>query len=576
MSTETKSKKVHSIRFELVLPTTILFVLFTLAMSLTAYFTYSNNVTKQTINQIKTMSQQVLSNYDTYFESVITISENVQVKIDNIDLNLTSQKSSTSNYFDEVMSFKSEIKNMAIFDTNGQKIVSNAKYYTINENDDTGWLNDAISDPLINIFSRVENTQGSYFFTLSKYVNYNKGSNQGVLRIDFDFKKIISLISQTDLGTGGHISIYDGNYNIVYSSQTDITDEETNQVKSLVMGVKSISLDQDYVLFASTITNTTWRVAIFTNNSGLKTALTSFLFIMLTLAIVVITIFVVFIFIISNSISNPLRQLQNEMIKVENLNYVVDPSIEVNGSKEVQNIEHSFNQMMTRIKELMGKVLEEQEEQRKSELKALQNQINPHFLYNTFDSIIYLIDKGENDKAEEMIVALSKFFRISVSKGKNIIPLEKEIEHAKYYLQIQKLRFGEAFSYDINVDPELYKYYVIKLILQPIIENAIGHGISEMSDKTGKITINGYIKDGLIMLDVIDNGYGILPEKINEIYASFNDKNVHNGVGIKNVYERIRIYYGEKANINITSVLDAGTTVSIIIPVEGAINNEEK
>jgi Putative regulator of cell autolysis len=187
-----------------------------------------------------------------------------------------------------------------------------------------------------------------------------------------------------------------------------------------------------------------------------------------------------------------------------------------------------------------------------------------------------MIDEGKNDEAEEMIVALSKFFRISVSKGHNIIPLESEIDHAKYYLTIQKLRFGDSFEYKFNIDQKLYKYYVIKLILQPIIENAIGHGIKESPSDKNLILINGYEENGLIKLEVIDNGYGILPEKVQEIYDSFHDKNIHNGVGLKNVYERIRIYYGEKADLKIESILDSGTKITIIIPVEGALKNEEK
>ena len=141
---------------------------------------------------------------------------------------------------------------------------------------------------------------------------------------------------------------------------------------------------------------------------------------------------------------------------------------------------------------------------------------------------------------------------------------------------IQKLRFGDTFEYKFNVSQKLYQYFVIKLILQPIIENAIGHGLKDSSVEKNIITVNGFLDGDLIKLEVIDNGYGILPEKVKEIYDSFNDKNIHNGVGLKNVYERIRIYYGEKADIKIESELDVGTKITIIIPVEGALKNEEE
>lgn len=571
-----RNRKPHSLRFKLIVPTTALFIIFSLGMTLAVYFSYSNDLTTQTLTQIKSMSQQVLSNYNTYFESVIDVSNNLQVRVDNIDLGNYFLASSTSQYFDDVLSFKDEIKEIGIYDGNGNLIVSNSNNRNETVDVSESWFQMAVANPLINIFSRVDKFENNYFFTMSKYISYNKGYNNAILKIDFDFKKIINLIAQTDLGSGGHITIYDNYYNIVYTSAETIPEVESTAVKSLIMGIQQVRLDNDLVLFASTITNTTWRVAIFTNNDGLDITLRTFLVIVFSISFALIIIFTFIVVLLSNSITNPLRELQKEMTKVENFNYEITKSKMVEGSIEVNELSKSFSQMMTRIKELMQKVVVEQEEQRKSELKALQNQINPHFLYNTFDSVIYMIDKGENEKAEEMIVALSKFFRISVSKGRNIIPLEKEIEHAKYYLQIQKLRFGDTFTFNFNVDQKLYNYNVIKLILQPIIENAIGHGIDERGDSIGNININGYEEDGLIYLEIVDNGFGILPEKIKEIYASFDDSTIHNGVGLKNVYERIRIYYGSEANIKIESELDVGTKITIIIPVKGALKNEEE
>ncbi len=573
-----KSKKTHSTRFLLIVPTTVLFIVFDIALSIVAFFVYSNNVTTLTMNQVNTMSQQVLSNYNTYFESAILVSDNIQIEVDNLDLNNVTSKATVRKYFDDTLTFKEEINHISLYSITGDFLTSNTKYVPPQSSVTTAdWFSRAYSNPLINIFSRVDGTGGAYYFTLSKYINTNKGDSNAILRISFDFSKILNLISSTDLGNGGHVSIYDNYYGIVYTSSSSINDNETNLVKSLVMGIKPVKLDTDYILYVSTISQTSWRVAIFTNNEGLSITLRNFIITISLLATAIAIIFAFVMWMVSNSITKPIRTLQQEMIKVEGLNYVVgSDNLVMHGSQEVIDLQNSFNQMMARIKELMNKVIEEQDEQRKSELKALQNQINPHFLYNTFDSIIYMIDEGKNDEAEEMIVALSKFFRISVSKGHNIIPLESEIDHAKYYLTIQKLRFGDSFEYKFNIDQKLYKYYVIKLILQPIIENAIGHGIKESPSDKNLILINGYEENGLIKLEVIDNGYGILPEKVQEIYDSFHDKNIHNGVGLKNVYERIRIYYGEKADLKIESILDSGTKITIIIPVEGALKNEEK
>lgn len=278
---------------------------------------------------------------------------------------------------------------------------------------------------------------------------------------------------------------------------------------------------------------------------------------------------------IVKQVTYPLYRLQSEMNKVRDLNYEEKKKVYRKGNKEIVQLEDTYNEMMKRIRDLAEKIVQEQENQRKSELKALQNQINPHFLYNTLDSIIYMIDKGENQKAEEMIVALSKFFRISISKGRTIIPLKDEIEHVRNYLLIQKIRFGEHFSYYINVDQDLYQYSCLKLILQPLVENAIEHGLND-DENDGRIDINVYQDEKNIIFEVKDNGYGISEERLKTIYQSFKDDSIHEGVGLKNVYQRVKIYYGDSADLIINSIIDEGTIIRIIIPKEEAKKHEKK
>ena len=173
-----------------------------------------------------------------------------------------------------------------------------------------------------------------------------------------------------------------------------------------------------------------------------------------------------------------------------------------------------------------------------------------------------------------MIVALSRFFRISISKGKNIIPLRKEIEHAKNYLQIQKLRFGDAFDYSFDVDESILDVDVVKLILQPIIENSINHGLKE--GEKGFISVRGYPQDGFIHLEISDDGYGMLEETRQALENSLKDETEAKGVGLKNVYLRLRVYYGQKADVTIQSKLDEGTMVSLLIPWKGEGHEKNK
>ena len=180
------------------------------------------------------------------------------------------------------------------------------------------------------------------------------------------------------------------------------------------------------------------------------------------------------------------------------------------------SLTHSFNEMIKETRDLMDRILFEQRSKRKTEFQALQNQINPHFLYNTLDSIVYLSENKMNEKVIEMVVALSKFFRISISRGKNIILLKEELEHARNYLLIQQIRYHEKFTYEFDIDEDVLDEEVVKLTLQPLIENAIQHGINTEYGK-GKIIIRAFKKDDYLYLEVEDDGYGLLPEQIEEL-----------------------------------------------------------
>jgi two-component system sensor histidine kinase YesM len=579
MNTE-KSHKHHSIQEKITYPVISLFGLFVVVIYALMTAIYTNRTTAQANQATKTMSQQIIANYDTYFESVIKVSDAIQAKIDYLDL--SAQRAGVASYFDEIISIQSPIYNISIYSASGAYVVGDSSYtsYPLDSSKEV-WFTRALDEPLVNNFSPVSgSTSEDARFTVSKHVYYNQEKLEGVMKIEYSFSKIVTLIARTDLGDGGNIYIYDKNGNYVYASVNPVPEPEKKLAQSLVFGQSSFSYaSSNYLLYVSTIQNTTWSAAIATNNNSLTQAIRDYTVAVTISSVLAMLVFSLVILLISRHIREPLRSLQEEMAHVESLNYevnAVQKRAETRGiSKEAYELTNSFDQMMSRIKELNQANIKEEEEKRKSELKALQNQINPHFLYNTMDSIIYLIDKGDNQKAEEMIMALSKFFRISISRGQNIIPLTSELEHAKNYLIIQKMRYGDSFDYQINTQPGVEKYFVIKLILQPIVENAIIHGIQENSEVSAKITIDEKVEDGFIKLVVKDDGYGILPEKVQEIFASFKDDSAHSGVGLKNVYQRLKIYYGEKADIKIDSELDKGTTITILIPEEGALKDEE-
>ncbi|WHH58073.1 sensor histidine kinase [Petroclostridium sp. X23] len=222
--------------------------------------------------------------------------------------------------------------------------------------------------------------------------------------------------------------------------------------------------------------------------------------------------------------------------------------------------------MTTKIKDLIIQNTKEQEQKRKSEIKALQAQINPHFLYNTLDSIIWMAESKKSEDVVVMASALAKLFRFSISKGEEIISLRSEIEHIKNYLTIQKIRYTDKLDFSIEVDDDILHCKTLKIILQPLAENSIYHGIK---NKNGMrlIRITGKKTNNKILLQVIDNGVGMTPEKLENVLSKRNTVSDSKGVGVWNVHERLKLYFGDEFGLVFESQLDVGTKVDVWLPL---------
>ena len=230
--------------------------------------------------------------------------------------------------------------------------------------------------------------------------------------------------------------------------------------------------------------------------------------------------------------------------------------------------------MLGKIRKLLEQSIQEQQEMKKSELRALQAQINPHFLYNTLESIIWMAESGKKDQVIRLVQSLSTLFRISLSKGKDWITIQKELEHVQSYMVIQQMRYRDILEYDICVASELYSYPILKMTLQPIIENAIYHGIKNKRGK-GLVQVRGFIDEGRDILIVIeDNGIGMSETRLEELKFALSQphppeetgKEVSGGFGLHNVHQRLRLYYGEAYGVQVNSKEREGTTVTIRIP----------
>jgi two-component system sensor histidine kinase YesM len=350
----------------------------------------------------------------------------------------------------------------------------------------------------------------------------------------------------------------------------DYNPDEINVIKEVILGESNVFVDgYNMAVNVATLANTKWRICVFINDDKVNDIQNNFVVTLILVSVVIAVIGVLLYLFIAQMITSPMKKLELAMLKVEKSDYFRMEEVDLDASKEVKAMMRQFNKMMVKISELMQRVIEEQRAQRKSELKALQNQINPHFLHNTLDSIMWLVENNKNKEAGEMVVALSRLFRASISKDNETISLRDEIEHVRNYLLIQKKRYAGSFEYEFDIGEDVLDCLTLKLILQPMVENSIYHGLKNKIDE-GKIKITASLSDSFLTITVADNGYGMRKETIEKLYNSFESGDEGDNVGLKNIYNRLMIYYGGNAEMKIESELDEGTVITIREPVGGS------
>jgi len=268
-----------------------------------------------------------------------------------------------------------------------------------------------------------------------------------------------------------------------------------------------------------------------------------------------------------SSITKPVEALSGAARKIADGDF--STRVEVATKDEIGTLAENVNEMSGRLEEMVHKIKEDERKMRHTELRLLQEQINPHFLYNTLDTIVWLVEGNSPDKAVNMVVSLSDFFRIVLSKGKEIITIREEEQHIRSYLEIQQVRYRDILEFDIRIPEELYRYKILKLTLQPIVENSLYHGIKVKRGK-GSIQVTGCLKDDSIYFDITDTGVGMTEAELASIRSKLTRpcKETDAGFGLANVNERIRMNYGPEYGITIDSKQGEGTRVQIVIPAQ--------
>jgi two-component system, sensor histidine kinase YesM len=536
------------------------------------YTSFSQQTDLMIEDHSREINKQIVYNYENYINSVIETANYIQYITSGFDVR------DSYDYLQDKYLINTEIKkdvvSVYLFDTEGRRVLGNEvsedSAHTINAQ---RWFIAALQERLIFHFS-AEDRQSllpkneEHVIAVSRYAEYIEGGQQkrGVLLIELNPNTINDLAEKTNLGPTGHIIIIDDDdslINTLGSYELDQLDMSMAIAVGAYYGGFMTEIDHKTMYMNITpLSNTRWRIVNVIDVDHTAQVKRQMLLTLLMIFVVSIIVAAVVSVAMSRRISNPLNILKESMRSIEQGNF--HSKVVVTGQREVVHLSETFNSMIDTIQSLMERILNEQREKRKTELRALQNQINPHFLYNTLDSIIWL---AENDRSEDVITtvsALARFFRISISGGENFITLEDEIQHVRNYLTIQKVRYQKKFEYRFEVDQEVVGLKVMKLILQPLVENAINYGIG---DEQETITLRCFRREDSLILEVENTGYGITDERIREIYRIINGTDKTTSVGLRNVYLRLKLYYGAAADLIISSSLDVSTTMQVVIPV---------
>ncbi|RKX84879.1 MAG: hypothetical protein DRP58_06610 [Spirochaetes bacterium] len=557
-------------------------------MQLVSFRFTMNTVRNSTLENNRILLEQLVKQVDSYISGMEQISLAVQNDIQLIEYLQNSSNSSSDEYsfiqqrLGNYIQARNDISDIIIVGHDGT-VISGDPDTALNpwtNISDKEWYTDAInrSGQTVVSSSYVQNiVAGRYSWVVSlsrEIFSTHNNESLGVLLVDLKFNQIKDLCQSLVVGRKGYNFIIDSEQNYIFhpSQQLIYSELRIEPIDSIyaLLGENGEPFfhDEDKYFMIETSSLTGWHIISVTNDSDI---VTDWQYVQVSYAILGLVLFLVVGFAtnrISTGITKPVRKLQEVMKSVDTGEFKLVGSIKA--TDEIRELAREYDTMVGHIRNLMEVNIKEQELKRKSDLKALQAQINPHFLYNTLDSIIWMGEMGQNKEVVLMTSALSKLFRISISKGREFISISDEIAHVESYLTIQKMRYKDKFEYAINIDPGLYNCTILKITLQPLVENAIYHGIKEVDHK-GVLHITGKEIDGNIELEVIDNGKGMTSKEIDNLNKSLNSsiddsKLSRHGMGVHNVHERIQLYFGGDFGLSYYHAEGGGTRITVLIP----------
>lgn len=578
-----KFKSIQSVIFAvlsvLLLGAVIIITVISLSYTRQSVFENSSLYTQTIIQQMN----QNIDSYIDYMENtsyLVSSNEDVQKYLfgDTAD---PEARDRILSQFETILDSRSDILNLGIIAENGRMLINNGQHLTNQDLDihSQEWYTNALEgrESVYLTSSHVQHIisgERPWVITLSRGIrNKEMGTGQekeGVFFIDLNYSAISELCDQSMVGNQGYAFIVDADGNIVYHpQQQQLYNELQTENIDLVMNAGS-----DIVTWGDGINKkmysisrsekTGWTVVDCVRVEELLRRSNEAQSIYVLVAIGLMAVALFFSRFVAKSITLPIQRLCDSMERVQEGDFSVS-DIVVDSENEIGSLTKSFNVMTQRIHELMAQNIREQEAKRKSELKALQSQINPHFLYNTLDSIIWMAEGKKNEEVVLMTASLARLLRQSISNEDELVSIGQEIEYARGYLTIQKMRYKDKLEFWIEVEPSILNIRLIKLVLQPVIENAIYHGL-KYKESRGLLLVKGFMKNGNAVLQVIDDGVGMDQETLDHIYERHKVDYHSNGVGIYNVQKRLQLYYGNEYGIVYESKPGEGTTATITIP----------
>ncbi|CDC67914.1 MULTISPECIES: sensor histidine kinase [environmental samples] len=552
-------------------------------MGLALFFRFSANTNTQMAENSQRVLAQVNLNLDAYLRRMMRLSDTAYYSVIK-DADLAEEDLSEDldllyeNNRDALVS-------IALFSEEGELIASTPLVGLKNSvnPEKESWFTTAMerienlhfSTPHVQNLFEDPDYQYRWVVSLSRQVELTRAGSieSGVLLVDMSFGGIEQICKDVDLSSTGYLYLIDGDGEIIYHPRQQLIYagllEENNRTAA---GYTDGSHQETFggarrEVTVKTVGYTGWKLVGVVPSENLWDNYGQ-----LVLFFLFVVLFSVFLLVfvnlrLSEWITAPVKKLDRAVKELEAGGTEAD--FDVGGPGEVEHLSHSIRSMVSTMRHLMDDIIQQEEQKRRSELEVLQSQINPHFLYNTLDSVIWLTENGRTDDAVVMLTSLARFFRISLSRGSSIIPIRDELEHARHYLTIQKMRYKNKFSATITAEDGVESLYTIKLIVQPILENAIYHGMA-YADGDGEISVRAFRDGEDVLIEVSDNGPG-MPE---EVVANLLNPNgpaaaagaKGSGIGFRNVHQRIRLTFGADYGLTILSEPDDGTTVRIRLP----------